>query len=329
MDYRYRGKRYRISTGTTKKMVAEQMLKAQEGDIAQGKMPSVCFQKYTFDELAADLVTDYQVNNRKSENKIHIMLRKHLTPYFGGRPVAEITSSSISRYVRLRLDQGAKNGTINRELTALKRMLNLGAKQTPPKVDRVPVITMLKEDNVRTGFFEVDEFKRLMEQLPEFLKGPALFAYRSGWRIKEITRLTWDRVDMKSGSVRLDPKQTKSGKGRVFHLDQELTALFRDRLSKRKLGCSFVFHRDTLEIKNYYPVWRKACDEAGLKGRVFHDFRRTAIRNMIRAGVSERVAMIISGHQTRAIFDRYNVVNEDDLRKATELLSAYQTKAGS
>ncbi|MFZ0930608.1 MAG: site-specific integrase, partial [Syntrophobacteraceae bacterium] len=82
------------------------------------------------------------------------MSTKHLEGFFGGMRVTEISTSKVSEYIEQRLEQKAAKGTINRELAALKRMLHLGARCTPPKVDRVPYVPMLKENNVRKGFFE-------------------------------------------------------------------------------------------------------------------------------------------------------------------------------
>jgi len=83
----------------------------------------------------------------------------------------------------------------------------------------------------------------------------------------------------------------------------------------------WVFHRRGTSIKNFDTAWRNACHRAGLPGRIFHDLRRTAIRNMVRVGIPERVAMMMSGHRTRAIFDRYDIVSETDLRDAADRLN--------
>jgi integrase len=88
------------------------------------------------------------------------------------------------------MDEGATNATINRELSTLKRMLNLGAKQTPPKVDRVPHISMLKENNVRRGFFEHSEFVALRNALLSYLKGFVTFGYKTGWRFSEVAKIS-------------------------------------------------------------------------------------------------------------------------------------------
>jgi integrase len=140
--------------------------------------------------------------------------------------VPEITSPKIEAYIESRLEEGAANATINRELAALKRMMNLGAKQTPPKVNRVPYFSLLKENNVKKGFFEYAQFVALRAELPDYLKGFVTFAYKTGWRVSEITDLTWNQVDLDNGIVRLEPGETKNNEGRTVYLDDELRDVF-------------------------------------------------------------------------------------------------------
>jgi integrase len=268
--------------------------------------------------------------------------------------VTEIATAGIKDYISSRLEAGLSNASINRELAALKRMFNLGLKCTPSKVRQVPYIPMLKESNVRKGFFEHEEFLALREALPDYLRPVVTFAYHIGWRKKEIVKLTWDRTDLKQGIIRLEPGETKNSEGRTVYLNEELLELLRTLQAARRLGCPYVFHCQGRKIGDIRKSWEPAfmqighgaiyrckdcghqmeftrkvrgkdflctqCKSKDLKweGKIFHDFRRTAVRNMVRAGIPERVAMQISGHKTRSVFDRYNIVSQTDLKEAAK-----------
>ena len=150
VKYSRNGKAYYESSHAKVKQAAKALLARREGEIAQGKIPGVVFDKVKFDDLAEDFLRDYRINN-KSLARAKLSVR-HLRESFEAFPIPMITSDRIQAYVEKRLEAGAANATINRELAALKRMLHMGARQTPPKVDRVPYINMLAENNVRQGF---------------------------------------------------------------------------------------------------------------------------------------------------------------------------------
>ena len=327
--YRNR-KPYRESSGTTKKMVAKKLLERREGEISRGKMPSVLFEKINFDQLAEDFLRDYRINKKRSlvraENSVN-----HLKRFFEGYSVPNINSPRIKAYIEMRLEEGAANATINRELAALKRMLSIGAKQTPPIVERVPHIPMLKENNTRKGFFEHHEFLGLRKALPDYLKGFVTFGYKTGWRISEIANLTWAQIDRSLGVVRLEVGETKNDEGRTIYMDDELKRIIQHQWDIRKekgILSPYVFPSKIYlgPIKDIRFSWFKACKKAELGRRLFHDFRRTAVRNMIRSGIPERVAMMVSGHRTRSVFDRYNIVNATDLKEAANRQSEYLEK---
>jgi integrase len=354
IKYYRNGKPYRESTHTDKITKAEKLLKKREGEIAEGKLPGIYFDKITVDELAEDFLTDYRINEKDTLSKAERSV-KYLKEVFGGIKATDITTAKVKAYIDNRMSKDLSNATINRELAALKRMFHLAAECTPPKVSLIPHIPMLKESNVRKGFFEYEEYKALKEVLPEELRPLVTFAYHSGWRKEEILSLTWDRVDLKEGAVRLDPGETKNEEGRTLYMNEELMEEMKALQRQRQLGCPYVFHRDGQPIKDFRGSWDTACIKAGLcevvkdeqgnlvvikdkKGneevvkvptKIFHDFRRTAIRDMVRSGVSERVAMRISGHKTKSVFDRYNIISDQDLKEAAQKKQAYLEKQES
>jgi integrase len=346
IKYYRNGKAYRESAKSVKEADAKRLLKKREGEIANGKLPGFYFDKVRFDELAEDFIRDYEINNRKTVNRAELAI-SHLKKTFEGARVTDIVTPEIQKYIEMRIDEGAANATINRELATLKRILNLGAQQTPPKVDRVPHIPLLKENNVRKGFFEHGEYLALLDVLPSHLKPFITFAYKTGWRDTEIAGLTWNQVDLSQGIVRLETGETKNDEGRTVYLDDELKEVFQGQWENRKRSKTltpYVFPNADGKgpIGDFRKSWNTACRDSGLgygyklsrayvekwegkhqAGPILHDFRRTAIRNMVRAGIPERVAMMISGHKTRSVFDRYNIVDNKDLQLAAQKQQAY------
>jgi integrase len=238
-----------------------------------------------------------------------------------------MTSDRVSAYVAFRKRQGAANATINRELAALKRMFRLGKRSA--KVAEIPYISLLQEDNVRKGFFEREQLEAVLAHLPEYLKPVAEVADITGWRVtSEILTRQWQHVDLTGGWLRLEPGETKNRKGRNFPFTKRLRAILaaqRQRtttLEPPRGKVPWVFHRSGQPIKSFYASWRKACREAGVAGRFLHDFRRTAVRNLERAGVPRSDAMAMVGHLTESIYRRYAISDEASLRESAAKLDA-------
>jgi integrase len=190
---------------------------------------------------------------------------------------------------------------------------------------------MLKEAPPRAGFFEREQFEAMRSYLPAPVKPVVTFLYITGWRVNsEVLKLQWRHVDFAGGTVRLDPGTTKNGEARTFVMTAELRSLLEGQRAyteavQREEGiiCPHMFHRKGKPIKGFRRSWETACKQAGCPGMIRHDFRRTAVRNLVRAGVPERVAMTMTGHKTRSIFDRYDITSEGDLADAARKLDAF------
>ena len=159
----------------------------------------------------------------------------------------------------------------------------------------------------------------------------ARFLYLTGWRSGEALGLTWAGVDFDAGIVRLEPGVTKNREGREFPFAAlpQLADLLREQRERtspleREQGriIASVFHRNGAPIRSYSRAWTKACAAAGLKGRLIHDLRRTAVRNLERAGVSRSVAMTLTGHKTEAVYRRYAITSAADLSEGVAKLAA-------
>jgi integrase len=328
------GKRFRESAKTERKGVAERLLVKRLAEVQAGTFGGTAKTQTTVADLLDDLLSDYR-RNEKSIDWAEI-LDRHLRPSFGPIKANRITTQHLQRYIEQRLAAGRAAKTVNLELGFLRRAFNLGADATPPRCKPLPKLPALKVAPPRSGFFEHDEYLRMLDALPGYLKPVVCFAYFTGCRRGEILALRWNQIDLDAKLVRLNAGETKSGEGRVIPIGGELLEVLRAQKAERDElwpDCGYVFYRRGRQIKAMNDAWRIAARKAGLwdseAGRVtrlFHDLRRTGVRNLVRSGVAEVVAMKISGHRTRSIFDRYNIVSERDLHDAAAALNSHISK---
>jgi integrase len=318
--YYYRGEEHRESSGSENENRARKLLKKRLGETSRGQLIGPSEEKFTFDDLAKILTTDYEINRKRSIESVRLSI-KHLREFFALDRAIDITPDRVSTYVRERQREDAANGSINRELAALKRAFTLATRAG--KLNSAPYIPLLEENNSRRGFLDHGSFLALREALPKHLRHPVTFLYFSGWRVSEMRTLEWRDVDLAGREVRLRPEVSKNKDGRVLPLRGELLEIVESARDVRRMDCPFVFHDQGEPIGDFRKAWKTACKKAKLSGIIVHDLRRTAVRNMVRAGIPERVAMELSGHKTRRIFDRYNIVSNEDLAAATERLQGH------
>lgn len=318
IKYYQHGRPVRESTGTTKETKARRILRSREGDVEHGIQIDPKRDRIVVDDALKSVEDDYTINGRKSLDDVKRRITLHLKPFFKARRLSSLTDADVLAFVTHRKDEGAVNGTINRELAVLKRAFRLARLRSRPEIPK------LQEANARRGFFEREQFEALRAKLPVELRNLVTFAYLTGWRLKsEILPLEWRQVDWQGRTVKLDPGTTKNRDGRTFPFTAALESLLKEQLveherRKKQDGkiVRFVFHRGGERIKSIRGAWKTACTAAGVPGRIVHDFRRTAVRNLERDGVPRSAAMAMVGHKTEAIYRRYAIVDAGMLREA-------------
>jgi len=329
LDYGVRGARHRESSGLTSKADAQRVLRERIRNREAGKLVGrpdrVVLAEYaTGDDGRRQLIgglrglaeKQYDIDGRRSKERV-VQYWEHLEAFFGAEVRAvELTGVRLDDYAAARLAAGAARQTVNNELSALRRGFRLAIDKGLLVV--MPKFTLPKVANARSGFFEEGEFAALFLELPADVRDLVQFLRATGWRRDEGRLLTWAAVDMAGGTIRLEDARSKSGKSRVFPFG--LAPALKDLLDARwavRDGL-YVFHRDgqALGIGAVRSAWKRATKRAGVAGRLVHDLRRSAARDFRRAGVSEGEVMKLCGWETRSMFDRYNIIDEQDLAQA-------------
>lgn len=327
IKYHRHGRPFRESTHTTDSRKAGNMLKARLAEINQGTFMGPQLERTKVDELAVMFVRDYRINSRKSLVDAETRWNRHLKPFFGGMRTVDVTSEQLARYVDKRQQEEAANATINRELAALKRMFRLGQQSTPPKVVRAPKFPKLAENNIRKGFLEDGQYRKLIEYRPELWFRSLVECGRTyGWRVSELLSMRVNQLDVAQRVIRLEPGTTKNRDSREVLMTDSVHKLL-SALIHGKSADDYVFTRaNGNRVRDFRGTWQNACAHAGVPELLFHDLRRTGARNLRRAGVAEGIIMKIGGWRTRSVFERYAIVSRSDMADAILKLQECETR---
>lgn len=286
-------------------------------EVVKDELPTVDAAKVTLQDLYDDVVKDYKAEGKASLPDVESRWKLHIKPFFGTtRKAKHLNGSNLLNYKAHRKTQGSSSATINREFSILRRMFNLG--RSTGKTQRIVEFKefFLKETNKRTGFVEDDEYQKLAEYFAGIgLWVRAIFetAFVFGMRVTSILNLKVGQVNLYTKKITLYTGQTKNDEPLAVAIPNTLFQLLKQCCEGKKKDDWLFTRPNGKRVKDFRGVWENACEFAGHPERLFHDTRRTAVRNLVRAGIPEKQAQLISQHKTRSVFDRYNISTEKDL----------------
>jgi len=330
VQYYQDGRPVRESTHSTEEAAAKQLLKIREGALAKGELIVPRQDRVTYEQAEQDLRAHYVATGSRDLAEYDRRV-PHLMRFFKGWRIATIDQPAVNRYIAGRQAQGRKPATIRRELGTLTKMLNLAYENH--KLARRPVLHKPKEDTVREGFFEPEQFAAVCARLPEDLQAALAIMHTFGWRKREALGLERRQLDLAAGTLRLDAGSTKNDEGRIVYLTPEVKALLTAQVARvqaleKRLGkiIPYLFPHLTGRLAgtrrdDFRKAWATACKAAGVAGRTRHDLRRTAVRTMEQRGVPRSVAMKLTGHKTESVYKRYAIVSPADLQEAARKLA--------
>jgi integrase len=309
VEYWRRGGQHRESTGQrgrAGRRAAERLLKKRWQEIGRGRFVGTSEARVLLTDLLDAVKVDYELNGRRSGWTLAYRLEP-LRQAFAGERAVDVTEDRIVRYTAARLAEGYAPASVNRELAALRRAFRLAVRQK--RISVAPTITMLPENNARQGFVEPATFHEIAEHLTAPLDDVAHFGYLTGSRKNEVVTLAWSNVDRTRGLITIVREHSKNAEPRIIPLTPALAAIIERRWKARTIThpsgtvlADLVFHRDGRPVGSFRKAGASACKAAGVPGLLFHDLRRSAVRNFERAGVSQAVAMKITGHKTASVY---------------------------
>lgn len=328
--YYSHGRRIVESTHSNDPDKAERMLRRALRLIETGEYLAPKQRKIKMRELWRGLIGHYKQQQKATTRILESKWKLRLDEFFGNAQASQVSTDMLSDYMGKCQRDGLENATINRDMAALHKAFTLGYRCTPKKVQEIPIFPdRLPEATPRKGFVEQAQFDALCAATKElWMRALITTAYAFGFRRGELLNMRVNQLDLINRTIRLWRGTTKSKEPRMVRMTEDVFVLLTAMCAGKKRD-DYVFTRNGAPIVDIRDEWTRMTKAAKLPELIFHDLRRSAVRNMVRAGIPERQAMEISGHKTRSVFDRYDIISERDLALATQKIEAAQAVARS
>jgi integrase len=331
----HNGRRIRESSETESKMEAEKLLQRRMGEVGLGITPEQDVKHLRYEQMRDAMMTDFKNRDcgslyTRKDGVTTIAGLEHLDSYFKNMRVTAITTDTLRAYIAHQKGKGYSDPSVRKQLVILRSMMNMARKDGKLRLVDIPHFPMPKDSAPRQGFVEPAKFRELLAALPINLRPLIQFVYYTGCRLGAAQQITWSMVNKDCTEISLPGNIIKTGEPLLLPLTGGLSDV------SKTLKKMFRKEGPVFNSTNLRKCWNTACNQTGLgvydkktglyTGLMIHDLRRSAVRNLVRAGVSRKVAMAISGHKTEAIFERYNIINTRDLHDAMEAVGKYAAR---
>jgi integrase len=322
--------------GSVRRVRKSRVPTKEQAVMLAAKLKAEAFEGRHFDRLKTPKVTVRQlwehwspISRRDKDSwRSDIARAEHLLRHLGNRVASNLTQADIDEYRSHRLAETTRRGgppspaTLDLELAQLKRMCSYAVECGRLQVNPVARVKLLRKPNVRQVTLDEPTFLKLVEAAEPSYRPVLLMAYDTGMREGEILNLRWSQLDLKDRAVRLGAEDTKTNKARTVYLTDRVIEPLQQLPRQLHSEYVFVSHRTGSRWSELRRAFDRARKAVGREDLWFHDLRRSFVTNARRRGVPESVVMRMSGHRTRNVFDRYNVVEDEDVRNAVKTIEA-------
>ncbi|MBI2485837.1 MAG: site-specific integrase [Deltaproteobacteria bacterium] len=314
------GRRKREVVGHTKKVsktVAEKALKARIGEIVQGKFSLEKANKPALFDRLVERYLEYARDNHRAYKR-DVTISKVLLKFFNKILLGNITSWHVEKIKSHRKGEGKSLSTINRELTVLKRVFNLGIQWGLTNHNPVKGVKFFKITSGKLRVLSVEEFQRLYYAASDHLKPILQTAISTGMRRGEVLNLKWEDIDFKTGVIYV--KDSKNYEPRSIPMSERLKETLEEL--RRNCDSEYLFpNTDGTPIESVNRSFHTALRKSGIAYGTFHSLGHTFATWAVMAGVDIVALQEILGHKTIAMTKRYSHPTPEHKKKAMELVS--------
>ncbi len=322
---RHNGKKIQKSLETSDRKLAKAIEAKVRTEIVEGSyFEKLVGRKKTFKDMMEKFMQEYSPKVSKATRISYSTSLTHFNPFFKETRLIDLTPKKISRYKVLRIDEGAKPATINRELAMLSKAFSLAVKDWDwIKENPVSKVQKEKVDNKRDRWLSKDEEKQVLDNSPDWLREIVTFGLYTGLRLEEMLSLEWSRVNLFRRTILI--KETKNGNPKTLPLNKIALDVLTQRSTVKSIKNDFVFFNcdgEKINSNVLRTAFYSVLEKVGIDDFRLHDLRHTFATRLAQAGVDIYKISKLLGHKDIKMTQRYAHHCPDSLRDGVEVLES-------